>query len=283
MRQFVDIIKSRGAHTKDRAAKAVAGSDFVEIKATIPPHQVAQAMERFDLHAENDEERLIYFFDTPNLDLLRIGIVGRARRRVGGKHDSTIKFRPVEPDQVPDRWRSLEGFKIEADATDRGVVRSASLTMPVKRGLIKQVAAGEAPISSLFTEEQVAFLFRLSSHQFDTKAVVTLGPIEAFRWKFEDPALPWPLTAELWRRPDGAEILELSVKAPAVQAAVIYYGFMAFLAELGKERDESQQAKTKWALDFFAERYRTAGSSPESVDEQPVPKPSVADGERVTA
>ena len=183
----MDIIKSRGAHTKGRAAKAVAGSDFVEIKATVPPHQVAHAMEHFDLHAENDEERFIYFFDTPNLDLLKMGIIGRARRRVGGKHDSTIKFRPVEPDQVPDRWRSLEGFKIESDASDRKVVRSASLTMPVRKGLIKQVAAGEEPINSLFTEEQVNFLLSLRSERFDSKDLRMLGPIEAFRWKFEDP------------------------------------------------------------------------------------------------
>jgi hypothetical protein len=279
----MDIIKSRGAHTRGRAAKAVEGSDSVEIKATIPPHQVAHAMERFGLHAENDEERFVYFFDTPTLDLLKMGIVARARRRVGGKHDSTIKFRPVEPDQVPERWRIFAGFKIEADASDRNVVRSASLTMPVSKGLIKQVAAGEEPIGRLFTEEQINFLLSLSSQRFDPKAVVMLGPIEAFRWKFADPALPWPLTAELWRRPDGEEILELSVKAPAIQAAVIYFGFMAFLAELGAERDESQQAKTRWALDFFALRHASGAGSAEAIDQKPVTKPAVADGERVTA
>jgi hypothetical protein len=184
---------------------------------------------------------------------------------------------------VPDRWRSFEGFKIEADASDRNVVRSASLTMPVKKGLIKQVAAGEAPIGSLFTEEQINFLLSLSNRQFDPKAVAVLGPIEAFRWKLEDPALPWPLTAELWRRPDGAEILEASVKAPAIQAAVIYFGFMAFLAELGAERDENQQAKTRWALDFFAERLQSRAVSAEAVEQQAVTEPAVADGKPVTA
>jgi hypothetical protein len=28
-------------------------------------------------------------------------------------------------------------------------------------------------------------------------------------------------------------------------------GFMAFLAEVGAERDKSQQAKTRWALDYY--------------------------------
>ena len=75
----MDIIKSRGQDTKGRAATAVAGSAFVEIKATIPPQQVEHVMTRFDLHAENDDERFIYFFDTPDLALFAAGIIARAR------------------------------------------------------------------------------------------------------------------------------------------------------------------------------------------------------------
>lgn len=278
----MDIIKERGAATKGRAAMRVAGVDVVEIKATIPPGQVESAMTTLGLVPDGQEERYIYFFDTPDLDLLSLGIVARARRRVGGKHDSTIKFRPVEPDDVPQRWRKFEGFKIEADASDRNVVRSASLTMPVKKGLIKQVAAGTERIGQLFTEEQINFLLSLSERRFDPDAVVVLGPIEAFRWKFEDPALPWSVTAELWRRPDGEEIMEVSVKAPAVQAAVVYFGFMAYLAEFGAERDENQQAKTRWALEYFAEEHRRAGTrSTEAVDEEAVPEPAIAHRERV--
>jgi hypothetical protein len=33
-------------------------------------------------------------------------------------------------------------------------------------------------------------------------------------------------------------------------------GFMAFLAEVGAERDNNQQAKTHWALDHYAARLR---------------------------
>jgi hypothetical protein len=268
----MDIIEQRGAATKGGAARRVAGADVVEIKATIPPQQVEEAMARLGLAAEGQEERFIYFFDTPGLDLFSQGIVARARRRPGGKHDSTIKFRPVEPEDVPQRWRKFEGFKIEADASDRSVVRSASLTMPVKKGLIKQVAAGEERIGRLFTEEQINFLLSLSEHRFDPDTVAVLGPVEAFRWKFEDLALPWMVTAELWRRPDGEEIMEVSVKAPAVQAAVVYFGFMAYLAEFGAERDQKQQAKTRWALEYFARNVPApVAESAEPVEEEAVP------------
>ena len=73
----------RGIATKGQIAKTVAGAEAIEIKATIPDHQVTPALRRFGLTTRNDEERYIYFFDTPKLDLLAAGIIARARRIVG--------------------------------------------------------------------------------------------------------------------------------------------------------------------------------------------------------
>ena len=81
-----------------------------------------------------------------------------------------------------------------------------------------------------------------------------LGPLTAQRWRFADPGCPWPITAELWKRGDGKRMMELSIKAPAVQAAVAVGGFMAFLAEVGAERDKDQQTKTRWALDYYVSK-----------------------------
>jgi hypothetical protein len=80
--------------------------------------------------------------------------------------------------------------------------------------------------------------------------------LRAHVWKFEDPACPWPITAELWRREDGATLLEASIKAPIEQAAAAMAGFMAFLAEVGAARDARQQAKTRWALEYYAGQAR---------------------------
>ena len=44
------------------------------------------ALARYRLTRRNDDERYIYFFDTPGLDLLRSGMIARARRVVGGAH-----------------------------------------------------------------------------------------------------------------------------------------------------------------------------------------------------
>ena len=183
-----------------------------------------------------------------------MGVIARARRIVGGQHDSTIKFRPVDPATIPALWRKYRGFKIEADASEKGVVKSASLTMPVAKGLIKRVAAGSNPISDLFSEEQLLFLLSLASKKIDYSRAIVMGPMRAWRWKVNHPGLPWPITGELWQREDGARIFEVSIKTPVAQAAAASAGFMAFLAEVGAERDEGQRAKTRWALEHWAKR-----------------------------
>ena len=92
----------------------------------------------------------------------------------------------------------------------------------------------------------------VAQRKIDFTTLVVLGPLKAQRWRFEDPACPWPITAELWRREDGQQLMEVSIKAPIVQAAAAIGGFMAYLAEVGAERDDSEQTKTRWALGYYA-------------------------------
>jgi hypothetical protein len=236
----------------------VTGTDAIEVKATIPDHQIKAALERYGLTPNNDEERYIYFFDTPALELQEAGIIVRARRIVGDVHDSTVKFRPVDPASVGKEWHKYRDFKIEADASEKGLVKSASLSMPVGKGLIKAVASGKRQVKDLITREQRAFIEETAKRTIDFDRLVVLGPLRAHRWQFEDPACPWEITGELWIREDGQRMLEASIKTPAVQAAVAFAGFMAFLAEVGADRDKEQQAKTRWALSYYAGKRATA-------------------------
>jgi len=270
----------RGEATKDKVAKAVAGAEAIEIKATIPDRQIKSALARFGLTRNNDEERFIYFFDTPDLDLLAAGIITRARRVIGDEHDSTVKFRPVDPATVGKQWRKYRDFKIEADASEKGVVKSASFSMPVASGLIKRVAAGKRGIAELFTGEQEEFLMRMAKRHIDFKTLAVLGPVTAQRWRVEDPACPWPITAELWRREDGDLLMEVSIKAPIQQAAVAVGGFMALLAEVGAERDKDEQAKTRWALGYYAAKLARAASRRTAAGKQAAGKRSAATTKR---
>jgi nitrogen fixation protein FixH len=261
--------KRRGAATKNAIAKQVAGVDAIEVKATVPDHQIDVALTRYGLTVDNDEERYIYFFDTPGRDLSAAGIVARARRIVGDQHDSTVKFRPVVPAEVSEAWTKLEGFKLEADASEKGIVKSASLTMPVEKGLIKKVVAGDKPIGELFTKEQRELLRSVGGREIDFDSLSCFGPLAAHRWKFEEPGCPWRITAELWKRGDGARLMEVSIKCPIVHAAVAVAGFMAFLAEVGAEQDAEQQSKTRWSMSYQAAE---ASESPDAA------APAPADG-----
>lgn len=251
----------KGTSPHGEVAGKLAGVDAIEIKVTIPDAQIEAALNRYGLTIDNDEERCIYFFDTPNLDLSRGGMFARARRIVGEDDDSTVKFRPVVPSEVPTSWRKFAGFKLEADASETDLVKSASLTMPVEDGLINQVVAGEKNIAKLFTQEQEDFLASIGKRHIDYNSLSVLGPLYAHRWKFEDPACPWGMTAELWKREDGARLMEISIKSPVIQAAVAIAGFMAFLAEVGAERDLKQQTKTRWALQYYADLIRKGRST----------------------
>lgn len=239
-----------------KVASMVSGVETIEIKATIAEHQIDAALAHYHLTVDNDEQRYIYFFDTPELTLLKDGIIARARRIVGDEHDSTIKFRPVVPAEIPGKWCKHRGFKIEADASEKGIVKSASFTMPVEKGLIKKVAAGEKSIAKLFSKEQERFLTDMANRKIDYDTLSVLGPLTAHRWQFMDAASPWEITAELWKRDDGERLLEVSVKAPIVQAAAAIGGFQAVLAEVGAQRDADEKSKTHWALDYYASRLK---------------------------
>lgn len=252
----------RGVETRNQMANLVSGAEAIEIKVTVPRQQIEPGLAHFGLTIDNKQGRFIYFFDTPDLKLLQAGVIARVRRVVGGEHDSTIKIRPVDPSRVSRVWRKYRGFKVEADGSEKGVTKSASLTMPVRKGLIKQVAAGAKSIKKLFTSEQARFVVAMGPKTVDLSEVVVMGPMEAWRWKLADPALPWPLTVELWKRGDGAMMLEASIKAPVVQAAAATGGFMMYLRELGAERDEGQETKTRWALNYYAGQFATLTSSP---------------------
>lgn len=238
----------RGAATQGKVAAAVAGAGSIEIKATIADRQIRQALARFGLTAGNDEQRYIYFFDTPGLDLLAAGIIARARRVVGGAHDSTVKFRPVDPEKVGRTWHKYRDFKIEADASEKGFAMSASFSMPVAKGLIKRAAGGKLPLAKLFAAEQKRFARAMTGRAVDFATLAVVGPLLAQRWQFRDPACPWPISAELWKRSDGKQLMEVSIRVPVVQTAAAVGGFMAFLAEVGAERDRREQSKTRWAL-----------------------------------
>ncbi len=258
-----------------RMGRQVAGAENVEIKATIEAKNLKAALKLFGLKDTVAEERIVYFFDTRKLELFHSGVIVRARRVPGSDHDSTIKIRPVQPKDVAAKWQKTKGFKLEADAGEKGVVLSASLSRAVGKGVIKRLVTERSDLSAVFDKDQELFLAEMCRIRYRLDKLDVLGPIAAMWWKVQHPGLPFPMTAELWTRGDRDMMLEVSIRVPVSQAAFAKAGFMGFLAELGAKRDNALQTKTLWALDYYAKQLgqNSKPKKSESAQTQQVTKP----------
>lgn len=234
--------------------------DTVEIKVTIRPDQELRAARAMQIHEDTARVRVLYFYDTPDLALLEAGVVLRARLLNNGDDDSSVKIRPVDPGRIDTSWTLFEGFKLEADCIGDEVFCSASLTVLQKPGEIDDVADGKRPIDRLFSREQERFLGQHHDAQVDFSRLHVLGPIRVLRWQLQYKDLPHELTVEEWRLPDGDDLVEISIRVPAHQAATARREFEEHLNMLGLDPHGQQDTKTRAALMFFTRDIAAASS-----------------------
>jgi len=239
------------------AAPMTRGLSAVEIKLTIRPDQELQGLRALELDEDSAEVRVLYFYDTVNLDLFNAGVVLRARLVKGSADDSTVKVRPVDPAKVSSSWTDIDGFKLEADVTGTKVATSASLTVQQKRDEIDQAAKGKRPIHKLFTRDQVRLLAEFYSRAIDFEKLKPLGPIRVLCWKTKHKKFPYGLTSEEWRLPDGEDLLEVSIKVAPEEVSKARPAFESHLRELGLDPEGAQETKTRTALEYFARTLRS--------------------------
>jgi hypothetical protein len=235
--------------------------DAVEIKCTIRPDQELRAERSMEVDEDTADVRLIYFYDTPGLDLFNAGVALRARLVKGEADDSTVKFRPVEAGSVAGDWHRLNGFKLEADWVGDRVVCSASLTVLQKRDEIDEVAKGKRAIGKLFSTDQERFLSEFYKGSIGFEKLSVMGPIRVLRWKpKQHENFPHELTLEEWRLPNGDDLVEVSIKAPPNEALKARKEFEAHLKGLGLDPKGAQETKTRTALEYFASTLKGVGS-----------------------
>jgi hypothetical protein len=226
----------------------IAGSHKVEIKITVTENDEERAYEALDITNRDAVHRNIYFFDTPGLDMNKTGVVLRARAVEDDDHDSVVKIRPVNPDEVDAKWHDVNGFKIEADVVGEKVVVSASYKVKQNKDAIKKVARGKEPVSGLFSRKQKQFLAEFYHGELDLDDLTVLGPVKAQRADIERPGMAYKLTAEYWTMPDDSHLLEVSIKCPLDEAVVAREVFEAYLAGHGLDPHGAQATKTGLAL-----------------------------------
>ena len=131
-------------------------ADSVELKMSVPDADRRSAIAALGLDPLVADVVQIWFFDTVDLDLNASGVIARVRR-TKARDDSTVKLRPVIPNELPGKLRARSGFGVEIDAMPGGFVCSGRLKEKLKPGTVRKAMLGGKPPSKLFSKQQRAF------------------------------------------------------------------------------------------------------------------------------
>ena len=226
-------------------------SDSVELKVTVPEAGRRRVVDRLGMDPMRAQLRQIAYFDTPDLQLNRAGVVVRARRVQGRAGDCVVKLRPAVPAELDHDLRGLSGFGVEVDAMPGGFVCSARLKATVDDSTVRKVFLGTRPTSKLLSKRQRALIEERSPDGVALDDLRALGPLNILKLKFAPEGYRRPLVAELWFYPDGSQILELSAKCTPAEAFSAAAETKAFLTARGVDLTAPQQTKTRTALELL--------------------------------
>lgn len=231
------------------------GSDSVELKLSINDADRRATINALGLDPLQCQIRQVYFFDTPDLKVSKSGVVVRARRVQGRGDDSTIKLRPIRPEELTSELRQTPGFKVEVDAMPGGkYVCSASMSAALGKDDVRPVAARSRPIRKLFSKAQRAFYAAHAPEGIALDDLSVLGPIFVLKTKFTPERFGRPMVAEFWLYPDATAMLELSTKCLPAQTFQTAAEARASLLRHGVKMSGEQNTKTRKALDIYSAR-----------------------------
>jgi hypothetical protein len=236
------------------------GSNTIELKLSVPMGGHRATIKSIGLDPVEAQPRQAFYFDTPDLALSRAGVVVRARRIQGGRADTVVKLRPVEPDTIDPELRRSAAFKVEVDVMPGGYVCSASFKGVCTGQEVHDVADGTLALSKIFSKEQRAFFRQHAPTGVKLDQLVVLGPTFLLKAKHQPKSFDRPITVEVWFYPDDTRILEVSTKCRPEEAFQVGSEFRAFLAERGIALVVKQEPKTKTALEFFGAKLREIGA-----------------------
>ncbi len=228
----------------------------VELKLVAPMHTHRATIAKLGLDPIEAEVRQVYFFDTPNLDLNKAGMVVRARRIAGGAGDTVVKLRPVDPAAIDKELRRSESFKTEVDVVPGGFVCSGSFKGRCTAQEVRDAVGGKMPLDTLFSKEQRTFFKAHAPSGVALRGLATFGPTFVLKARLWVKQLQRRLVVEMWLFPDGSRNLEISTKSEPAEAFQVATELKAYLKQIGIDLTGNQQTKTKAAMEFFRPEVR---------------------------
>jgi hypothetical protein len=236
----------------------VRNSKSVELKLSVPMEQHQSAAMSIGLDAVESQVRHVYFFDTAELALNRAGVIVRARRRPGGRADTVIKLRPIDPGMIDAELRRSKAFKVEVDAMPGGLFVCSGSYKGIATGQeVLDVTQGRMPLRKLFSKEQLAFYNAHAPAGIDMNSLLAHGPILLLKLKHRPKGFRRGVTAEVWAWKDGKHILEISTTCEPAEAFQVGVEFRSFLEEHGIDLGAKQETKTKTAMQKFLAEHAT--------------------------
>jgi hypothetical protein len=230
----------------------VRNSKSIELKASVPMPEHRAALTSIGLDPVEAQPRQVYFFDTPDQALNRAGLIVRARRRQGGRADTVVKLRPVDPAMIDAELKRSDAFKVEVDAMpDGSFVCSASYKGVATGQEVLDVTDGGKPLRSLFSKEQLEFYDAHAPAGIDMNSLLAQGPIFLLKAKHQPKEFERGITVEMWLWNDGKHILEISTKCAPAEAFQAGVEFKSYLASHDIDIGAKQETKTKTAMQKF--------------------------------
>jgi hypothetical protein len=231
----------------------VRNAKSIELKLSVPMEQHQAAALSIGIDGVEAQPRHVYFFDTADQALNRAGLIIRARRRPGGRADTVVKLRPVDPATIDAALKRSDDFKVELDAMPGGLfVCSASYKGLAKSQEVLDVAQGRMPLRKLFSKQQLAFYDAHAPAGLDMNSLLAKGPILLLKGKYRPKGFERGLTAEVWMWQDGKHILEISTQCEPDEAFQVGVEFKSFLQGHGIALTARQETKTKTAMQKFS-------------------------------
>jgi hypothetical protein len=228
---LVSLIFATALHASDTCGE--------EVKLLLSPAQVQSAVT--SLNAGKEKHSQIYFYDTPQLDLLARGLILRIRQ--GADDDLTVKLRPASEQQFSARTSGKEGFKCEGEVID-GVERpSYSVQSEYLAATAPQT--GNELVSSLTKGQRQ--LLKASGIEVDWAPVRRIMDIQSTSWKVPPQAQFEKLSLELWESPKGKS-LEISTKVSPDAGSNAYVELKNVAKRNHLELSSDQRSKTATAL-----------------------------------
>jgi len=227
------------------------GATSVELKLMVSDSQRG-VIRRLGFDPVEAQPRQVYFFDTPDLQLNKAGVIVRARRSQGGKGDTVIKLRPIDPATVNAELRHDAAFKIEVDVMPGGYVCSGSAKGRCSGQDVLDVADGNAPLESIFSRNQLEFYAAHAPGGLSMDALVPLGPTFLLRLKHQPKRFNRPIVVEMWLYPDGSRVLEMSTKGEPQEAFQLGAEFREFIITCGIELGNQAATKTNSAIAYYS-------------------------------